>query len=162
IAKDPRDVDTMKSAQRLLASGVLTHLSVRDQTLLLELLRVLPSADRVQLATLAERKLHNGSAIADRDFEDTMLIAHLHALALELLAPLAHPRSGPSKDSFVMPGGHGIDADVTARALAFLYGVGFTVAAGASAAMRTIERVGPDMQRVPPVFFSLLYDGGER
>lgn len=82
--------------------------------------------------------------------------------ALEMLAALAHPRSGGTRSAFIMPGGHGIDADVIARALGFLYGVGFTVAAGSTAALRQLDRVRDHAQRVPPAFISLLYDGGER
>jgi hypothetical protein len=81
---------------------------------------------------------------------------------IEVLAGLAHPKSGPVRSAFVMPGGHGIDADVIARTLGFLYGVGFTVAAGSSAAARQLDRVGDDRWRVPPAFVSVLYEGGER
>jgi len=83
-------------------------------------------------------------------------------LGLESLVGLAHPRSGPNRSGLVMPGGHGLDADVTARVLGHLYGVGVTVAAGATAALRHLERVGDDPSRVPPAYVTLLYDGGER
>jgi hypothetical protein len=81
---------------------------------------------------------------------------------LELLAGIAHPRGAQSRAAFVMPGGHGIDADVTARALGHLFGVTFSVAAGASAVSRQIDRILGDGERVPPAFLSILYDGGER
>ena len=83
-------------------------------------------------------------------------------LGLEQLAGLAHPRGGPRRSAFIMPGGNCVDADVTARALGYLYGVGFTVAAGASNALRYLEAARPSSTRVPPMFVSLLYEGGER
>jgi hypothetical protein len=61
-----------------------------------------------------------------------------------------------------MPGGHGIDADVVSRALEKIYGVGFTVAAGAQNALRHLGRVKGEPHRIPPVFVSLLYERGER
>ena len=48
------------------------------------------------------------------------------------------------------------------RALALVYCVGFTVAAGAPTALRHLERAAADPQRVPPVFVTMLYDRGER
>ncbi|MCK6549219.1 hypothetical protein L6R52_25475, partial [Myxococcota bacterium] len=83
-------------------------------------------------------------------------------VGLELLVALAHPRGRADRGGFVMPGGHGVDADVVARALGCLYGVGFTVAAGAPSALRHLERASREPQRVPPVFITLLYDRGER
>lgn len=83
-------------------------------------------------------------------------------LGLESLVGLAHPRTGPNRSGLMMPGGHGLDADVTARVLGHVYGVGFTVAAGATAATRHLERLRADPHRVPPAFVTLLYDGGER
>lgn len=82
--------------------------------------------------------------------------------ALAALAELARPSAKQRRPTFTMPGGHGIDADVCSRALEKIYGVGFTVAAGAANAKRHLERVGKDPQRTPPVFVSLLYDRGER
>lgn len=82
--------------------------------------------------------------------------------ALEQLPELAHPRGKKKRSDFVMPGGHGVDADVVSRALALVYGVGFTVAAGPTTVLRHLERVPRDPQRVPPVFVSLLYERGER
>lgn len=83
-------------------------------------------------------------------------------LGLELLTALANPRRGGDRAAFVMPGGHGVDADVISRALALLYSVGFTVAAGAPTSGRHLDRTTSDAQRVPPVFLTLLYDRGER
>ncbi len=83
-------------------------------------------------------------------------------LGLEQLAGLAHPRGGPRRTAFIMPGGNCVDADVTARALGFLYGIGFTVAAGAPAAMRQLSSMPTNTTRVPPIFVTVLYDGGER
>jgi hypothetical protein len=83
-------------------------------------------------------------------------------IALDQLPELAHPRAKKPHPDFVMPGGHGIDADVVSRALTLVYGVGFTVAAGLENAMRHLERVARDPQRSPPVFVSMLYDRGER
>jgi hypothetical protein len=83
-------------------------------------------------------------------------------IALDQLHELAHPRPKKQNDGFVMPGGHGIDADVVSRALALVYGVGYTVAAGLETAARHLKRVPRDPHRVPPVFLSLLYDRGER
>jgi hypothetical protein len=267
LAQDPREVETIRSAQRLASSAILPRLSPRDRTTLLDLFSLLSPSDRAALAALAARGLHRASFLEDRDFEDTILISHLHALAsakklappierlgiksedvvalvlatlatperialeegangvlsvlefgladaspsecarlwrglvtqdaaadlptegtlelgkylgstdmgpspgsvdtplrmgFDLLARLARPKGGLDRSAFVMPGGHGIDADVLARALGYLYGVGFTVAAGSAAAWRHLERVHQDRYRVPPAFISLLYEGGER
>ncbi len=83
-------------------------------------------------------------------------------IALDQLPELAHPRARKPHPDFVMPGGHGIDADVVSRALAIVYGPGFTVAAGLDTAIRHLDRVARDPHRTPPVFVSLLYDRGER
>ncbi len=83
-------------------------------------------------------------------------------LGLEMLTALANPRRGGDRAAFVMPGGHGVDADVISRSLALLYSVGFTVAAGAPTSARHLDRTTSDTQRVPPVFVTLLYDRGER
>lgn len=83
-------------------------------------------------------------------------------VGLEQVVALAHPRGGADREAFVMPGGHGVDADVVSRALSMIYGTGFTVAAGAPTAMRHLSRVPRDPQRAPPVFVTLLYDRGER
>lgn len=83
-------------------------------------------------------------------------------VGLELLSGLANPRRGGDRSAFIMPGGHGVDADVISRSLALLYSVGFTVAAGAPTALRHLERTSSDQQRVPPVFVTMLYDRGER
>jgi hypothetical protein len=83
-------------------------------------------------------------------------------IAFEQLAQLARPRRSAERDGFVMPGGHGVDADVISRALSFVYGLGFTVAAGAPNAIRHLSRVGEDPNRMPPVFVSLVYERGER
>lgn len=83
-------------------------------------------------------------------------------VGLELLSGLANPRRGGDRSAFIMPGGHGVDADVISRSLALLYSVGFTVAAGAPTALRHLERTSSDQHRVPPVFVTMLYDRGER
>jgi hypothetical protein len=83
-------------------------------------------------------------------------------IALDQLPELAHPRAKKPQTDFVMPGGHGIDADVVSRALALVYGAGFTVAAGLETAARHLERVSRDPHRSPPVFVSMLYERGER
>jgi hypothetical protein len=82
--------------------------------------------------------------------------------ALERLATLVHPRAGAGRASYMMPGGHGIDADVLARALGQLFGRGYNVIAGPSAITRQLERTAADPDRWPPTFVSLLHDGGER
>jgi hypothetical protein len=82
--------------------------------------------------------------------------------ALEQLAELAHPRPKSPATDFVMPGGQGIDADVLSRALSMIWGVGYTVAAGAENAVRHLLRVSKDPQRTPPVFVSISYERGER
>ncbi len=61
-----------------------------------------------------------------------------------------------------MPGGHGVDADVVSRALEALYGVGFTVVAGAAGALRHLERASREPDRVPPIYVSVLSERGER
>lgn len=266
VAADPREIETPRAAARLLERGVASGVRPAERSQILELFRLLTARDQQLLADLAERELHGGTALYDRDFEDQSLIAHLHAIAsvrslagrveaaglhktdalaallaslahpeqlpledgadgvlsvlefglaeaspaecarlwralttgdllaelpgdgaldlgdhlrtrpamtlnrsetplrigLEILAGLAHPRSGGVRTAFVMPGGHGIDADVIARALGYLYGVGFTVAAGSTAALRQLDRVSDRVQRVPPAFISLLFDGGEK
>jgi hypothetical protein len=83
-------------------------------------------------------------------------------VALEHLAVLARPRKGADQVGFVMPGGHGVDADVISRALSFVFGVPFTVAAGPPTALRHLLRINAEPYRVPPVFVTLLYDRGER
>jgi hypothetical protein len=83
-------------------------------------------------------------------------------VGFEQLAQIARPSRSGDRARFVMPGGHGVDADVISRALLLLYGLGFTVAAGAPNAMRHLARVSDDPQRVPPVLVSLLYERGER
>jgi hypothetical protein len=83
-------------------------------------------------------------------------------IALDQLPELVQARQRKGETGFVMPGGQGIDAEVVSRALAMVYGVGYSVAAGLEAAARHLERSGRDPQRVPPVFVSLLYDRGER
>jgi hypothetical protein len=264
IAGTPRDAEGTKAAQRLVGSGMMSRLSSVERTQLVQLFDRLPSSERAVLSTLSERPLHKRSVLEDRDFEDTLLIAHLLALAsnklarpiadlgikaeevialvlatlanperigleegadgvlsilefglaetspaelarlwrelvsgdlvaelpsegtidlgkrlegvdpnlgtldtplrmgLEAITVLARPKGSGSKDDYIMPGGHGIDADVVARTLGFLYGVGFTVASGAAGALRGLERVSSERFRVPPAFTSLLYDGGER
>ncbi|MBI4818186.1 MAG: hypothetical protein HY791_18125 [Deltaproteobacteria bacterium] len=81
---------------------------------------------------------------------------------LEIVAGLAHPRSGPTREAFAMPGGHGIDADIVARSLGLIYGIDYSVFAGARAARRALESASPNPQRVPPAFISVLFEGGER
>lgn len=83
-------------------------------------------------------------------------------VALELLAGLVRPKRGPSRGAFLMPGGQGVDADVTAHALSLLYGMPYAVSAGAAAVKRALATVGREADRVPPVFMSVLYEGGER
>lgn len=112
----------------------------------------LPDQGRLDLA----EHLKNRPGLAFRGADTPLRVG------IDLLAGLAHPRSGPIRSAFVMPGGHGIDADVTARALGYLYGVGFTVAAGATGALRQLERASKDRFRVPPTFVTVLFDGGER
>lgn len=104
------------------------------------------------------------SAKMDRTTERVTFAGQLTPLRLGLmsLADLARPSAKQRRPTFTMPGGHGIDADVVSRALERIYGVGFTVAAGANNALRHLERVSADAQRLPPVFVSLLYTRGER
>lgn len=83
-------------------------------------------------------------------------------VGLEQLAEFAHPRAGPKRTAFIMPGGESLDADVTARALGYLYGVGFTVVASAVVAIRQLESASERPERVPPVFVTVLHDNGER
>jgi hypothetical protein len=83
-------------------------------------------------------------------------------VALDQLAVLAHPRKSYEGTGFMMPGGHGVDADVISRALSFVYGMSFTVAAGAPTAMRHLLRIETEPYRVPPIFVTLLYERGER
>ncbi len=83
-------------------------------------------------------------------------------LGLELLVGLAHPRSGPRRDAVLMPGGACVDADVVARVLGLLYGVGYTVIAGPAAIGRHLAQVSRDPERVPPVFVTWLTEGQER
>lgn len=83
-------------------------------------------------------------------------------VALQLLAELARPIGRSRKPTFIMPGGHGIDADVVSRALELLFGFGFTVAAGAANAGRHLQRIPPQSHRLPPVFVTVLYARGER
>ena len=83
-------------------------------------------------------------------------------VALEQLVGLAHPRAGPQRGALVMPGSDCLDADVIARTVGFLYGVGFTVASGGPGAMRHLQNLDDAPQRVPPVFVTLLHDHGER
>ncbi|MFO0722245.1 MAG: hypothetical protein U1E65_00595 [Myxococcota bacterium] len=266
VAQDPREIETMKAATRLIEVTPWGRLNAPERRELVELFALLGPAERGALAELAGRGLHGKSAIEAKDFEDARFVAHALGLArsrslgarveqagytknqalaalfaavaspakvpledgasgvvsvfefalaetsvaeyarlwrglvtddlvvelpdqgrldlgehlkarpglafrgadnplrvgMDLLAGLAHPRSGPIRAAFVMPGGHGIDADVTARALGYLYGIGFTVAAGATGALRQLERAQKDRFRVPPTFVTLLYDGGER
>ncbi len=88
---------------------------------------------------------------------------HSHPLRVGLaqLPAIAHKRARANVD-FIMPGGHGVDADILSSALSLLYGVGFTVAAGASTALRHLERLGSNHSGVPPVFVTMLYRRGER
>lgn len=266
LAAQPRELETMRAAARILERAPWQRLSAHERSSIAELLGLLRPAQAMLLADVVERSLHGKSAIEDRDLADTTVVAQLlglareravaarienagldHATALELvltaiahpaslpldegadgvlggielgladatpaeyvrlwrslttgdsnaalagdgsidladtlrsrpgttfrgresplrvgletLVGLAHPRTGPNRSGLLMPGGHGIDADVTARVLGHLYGVGFTVAAGATAATRHLDRLRPDAQRVPPAFITLLYDGGER
>ncbi|MCB9650339.1 MAG: hypothetical protein H6730_27695 [Deltaproteobacteria bacterium] len=83
-------------------------------------------------------------------------------LALTGLAELAQPAGRGRRPTFIMPGGHGVDADVVSRALGLLFGVNFTVAAGAANALRHLARVPAEPQRMPPVFVTVLYARGER
>ena len=83
-------------------------------------------------------------------------------LGLELLSAHGNPRRGGDRSAFVMPSGHGVDADVISRSLSLLYSVGFTVAAGAATALRHLDRTKNESQRVPPVFVTMLYERGER
>ncbi|MBK6687379.1 MAG: hypothetical protein IPG45_23110 [Deltaproteobacteria bacterium] len=83
-------------------------------------------------------------------------------VAFESLPDLARSGGRARRPTFIMPGGHGIDADVLSRTLSLIYGVGFTVAAGTSNALRHLERVNQERGRVPPVFLSILSDRGER
>ncbi|MBI2376935.1 MAG: hypothetical protein HYV07_23245 [Deltaproteobacteria bacterium] len=83
-------------------------------------------------------------------------------LGLELVAGLAHPRTGPTREAFAMPGGHGVDVDIVARALGLIYGIEYSVFAGARAARRALEGANPLPHRSPPAFVTLLYEGGER
>lgn len=262
VARDPRDVEASRSAGRILERAVLATLKPAERDALLTSLAALRPRAQALLGDLAERPLHKGSALSDRDLQDAALVSHLARLAsltalapklegagakrdetvgmllaslahpeqlpleegnesvlgilefaladgspaeltrlwtalstdlgvelagegrleiatrlkknrysprespvrqaLESLPGLAHPRGGGKAGSFMMPGGHGIDADVTGRALSLLYGVGFTVAAGSTAALRQLDRLSEDPERVPPAFVSLLYDAGER
>lgn len=82
-------------------------------------------------------------------------------VALEGLAELARPGRS-RKPTFIMPGGHGVDADVISKALELVYGFGFTVAAGATNAMRHLSRVSEPAHRLPPVYVTVLYARGER
>lgn len=83
-------------------------------------------------------------------------------VALELLAGLIRPKRGPSRGAYLMPGGQGVDADVAAHALSLLYGIPYAVSAGPAAVKRALGSVGRESDRVPPVFISVLYEGGER
>ena len=83
-------------------------------------------------------------------------------VALQMLAELARPAGRSRKPTFIMPGGHGIDADVVSRALELVYGFGFTVAAGSANARRHLSRIPKEPHRLPPVFVTVLYARGER
>ncbi|MEQ9501126.1 MAG: hypothetical protein RIT81_29935 [Deltaproteobacteria bacterium] len=104
------------------------------------------------------------STTMDRSKERVTFSGQLTPLRLGLmtLAELARPSAKQRRPTFTMPGGHGIDADVVSRALERIFGVGFTVAAGAANARRHLERVDANPHRLPPVFVSLLYSRGER
>ena len=265
IAADAHDVDTVNAAAQLIDTGVVGALPRDDRASMLELFRLLPPSGRSDLATFASRRLHGRSAAEDRDFEDTISVAHLRAIAggtvapplealgleldailtlimsslaqpsrmpledgadavlgifefsladsapaelarlwrcltlsdmcaplpdegtldlgdylrsqpgvrmdsgntplrlgLEQLAAFAHPRGGPRRAAFIMPGGGCVDADVTARAIGYLYGVGFGVAAGADGAIRELSNLSGESDRVPPAFVTVLHDAGER
>lgn len=83
-------------------------------------------------------------------------------VAFESLPEVGRASGRARRPTFIMPGGHGIDADVLSRTLSLIYGVGFTVAAGPSNALRHLERITSERGRVPPVFLSILSDRGER
>jgi hypothetical protein len=82
--------------------------------------------------------------------------------ALEGLPALARQARSRRRSTFVVPGGGGLDAELLARALELLFGAPFTVAAGEAHALRALERLGTDRQRVPPALVSVLTAQGER
>ncbi len=82
--------------------------------------------------------------------------------ALSILCELSRPTGRARKPTFIMPGGHGIDADVVSKALEFLYGFGFTVVAGAQNTNRHLRRIPSEPHRLPPVFVTVLFARGEK
>lgn len=82
--------------------------------------------------------------------------------ALSILSELSRPTGRVRKPTFIMPGGHGIDADVVAKALELLYGFGFTVVAGAQNTNRHLRRIPSEPHRLPPVFVTVLFARGEK
>ena len=78
------------------------------------------------------------------------------------LAEHVRPTTRSNRRGYRMPEGPGLDADVTARALEQLFGVGYTVAAGDQAALRHLELLDADGERRPPALVSILHPRGER
>ena len=115
----------------------------------------------MSVALAGERTIQLGKQLERTDVAFTGTNTPLR-VGLEVLAGLIRPRRGPVRAAYLMPGGQGVDADVVSHALSLLYGVPYAVAAGPAAISRVLGSVGREPERVPPVFVSVLYEGGER
>ena len=80
IATDPQAVETSVAALKLVQTGQLKKLDPGDRAQLLDIFVALSVPERRALAAFAARKVRGVSALTDRDYQNSTVISHIHAL----------------------------------------------------------------------------------